>query len=616
MKGLILSGGKGTRLYPLTYTRAKQLIPVANEPVLFRVIRAIRDAGITDIGIVVGDTEAEIREAVGDGARWDVCITYIRQTAPAGLAHAVKESLPFLGDERFVMFLGDNVIQGGISPLIRQFAASAWNSQIVLKRVPNPEQFGVAELNGDGSIKRLVEKPKQPPSDLALVGIYMFDRHIWEAVNAIQPSARGELEITDAIQWLVEAGYRVFPHVHPGWWIDTGKPMDMLEANSRVLEELKPVIEGYVDRDSEVDSRVTVEAGAVLAEVQRAAADAGFLFPLSLGAQGSAQIGGLLSTNAGGTQAVAYGIARSHVLGIEVVLADGRVLNNLNKLKKDNTGYDLKNLFIGAEGTLGIITAAVLRLIPRPRSVETAWLGVPSPAAAVELLNLAMERTAGGVTSFELMARQGVEVVLRHAAGVRYPLREQYPYSVIIELSSQARSGLRTALEDILTEGHARGLVQDAAIADSLEQAKAFWRIREMFGEMQRHEGGSIKHDVSVPIAAIPAFIEEANAAVTRLVPGARPLPFGHVGDGNIHYNVSQPAGANTAEFMRREEEVHDAVFAIVAKYGGSISAEHGIGIAKREWLAQVKDPVALELMRALKRTLDPKGILNPGKVL
>lgn len=416
-------------------------------------------------------------------------------------------------------------------------------------------------------------------------------------------------EVSEILKLANETGTAIVPQGG-----NTGLVGGQLPYHGEILLSLN-----RLDRIREVDpvsNTITCEAGVTLQRARAAAEAVDRLYPQLLPSEGSCTIGGNLSTNAGGTQAVAYGIARSHVLGIEVVLADGRVLNNLNKLKKDNTGYDLKNLFIGAEGTLGIITAAVLRLIPRPRSVETAWLGVPSPAAAVELLNLAMERTAGGVTSFELMARQGVEVVLRHAAGVRYPLREQYPYSVIIELSSQARSGLRTALEDILTEGHARGLVQDAAIADSLEQAKAFWRIREMFGEMQRHEGGSIKHDVSVPIAAIPAFIEEANAAVTRLVPGARPLPFGHVGDGNIHYNVSQPAGANTAEFMRREEEVHDAVFAIVAKYGGSISAEHGIGIAKRERLAQVKDPVALELMRALKRTLDPKGILNPGKVL
>ncbi len=263
MKGLILSGGKGTRLYPLTYTRAKQLIPVANKPVLVRVIESIRDAGIEDIGIVIGDTGPEIQEAVGDGSEFGVRVAYIPQDAPLGLAHAVKISRDFLGDDRFVMFLGDNVIQGGISPLIADFANhNEWNSQIVLKAVEYPEQYGVARLDDDGRIAELIEKPKNPPSNLALVGIYMFDHHIFEATDAIQPSWRGELEITDAIQWLVENDYVVYPHVHEGWWIDTGRPDDMLNANSLVLEELVPEIRGSVDADSEVDMRVTVEEGA------------------------------------------------------------------------------------------------------------------------------------------------------------------------------------------------------------------------------------------------------------------------------------------------------------------------------------------------------------------
>jgi glucose-1-phosphate thymidylyltransferase len=226
------------------------------------VIEAICAAGITEIGIVVGDTAEEIKRAVGRGGQWEVNITYIAQEAPLGLAHAVKISGEFLGADRFVMFLGDNVIQGGISPLIAQFANSQYNSQIVLTRVDQPEQYGVAELSSDGRIVRLIEKPKEPPSDLALVGIYMFDHHIFEAVGAITPSWRGELEITDAIQWLVEHDYNVYPYIHRGWWIDTGRPGDMLEANSLVLEELTPIVEGYVDRDSEVDSRVTVEQGA------------------------------------------------------------------------------------------------------------------------------------------------------------------------------------------------------------------------------------------------------------------------------------------------------------------------------------------------------------------
>lgn len=263
MKGLILSGGKGTRLLPLTYTRAKQLIPVANKPVLVRVIEAIRDAGVEEIGVVVGQTAPEIQDALGDGSQWNVKLTYIPQLSPDGLAHAVKISQDFLQDEPFVMFLGDNVIQGGISDLIRDFAGSDWNSQIVLKEVPNPSSYGVAVLRPDGSIERLVEKPKIPPGNLALVGIYMFDSNIFKAVHAIKPSPRGELEITDAIQWLIENNYRVYPHVHQGWWIDTGKAPDMLDANSHVLEEIKPSIASdSVVENSQVDARVTLQSGA------------------------------------------------------------------------------------------------------------------------------------------------------------------------------------------------------------------------------------------------------------------------------------------------------------------------------------------------------------------
>jgi len=262
MKGLVLSGGKGTRLYPLTYTSAKQLIPVANRPVLFRVLDAIVEAGITDIGIVVGDTAPEIKAAVGDGSRWGAQVTYIPQEAPLGLAHAVKISQGFIGEEPFVMFLGDNVIEGGIAGLVRQFQEGGYNCQIVLKRVKRPQEYGVAELDEEGRVVRLVEKPRHPPSDLALVGIYMFDKHVFEAVNSITPSWRGELEITDAIQWLVDHGYQVYPYIHEGWWIDTGAPGDMLEANRLILETLEPRIEGYVDRDSRITGRVVIEKGA------------------------------------------------------------------------------------------------------------------------------------------------------------------------------------------------------------------------------------------------------------------------------------------------------------------------------------------------------------------
>lgn len=265
MKALILSGGQGSRLRPLTYTRAKQLVPVANQPVLFRVIETIRDAGISDIGIVIGQTGPQIREAVGNGSQFGVTIRYIEQEQPLGLAHAVRISRDFLGDQKFVMFLGDNVIEGGIGGLIRSFEGESYHAQVVLTPTAEPQNYGIAELAGEGEqrhIVRLVEKPRQPPSNLALVGIYMFDPHIHEAVNAIKPSWRNELEITDAIQWLIEQGYNVHPYIHRGWWIDTGKQSDMLAANAKVLEEMVPRIEGFVDRDSSVDGRVTVQEGA------------------------------------------------------------------------------------------------------------------------------------------------------------------------------------------------------------------------------------------------------------------------------------------------------------------------------------------------------------------
>jgi FAD/FMN-containing dehydrogenase len=374
-----------------------------------------------------------------------------------------------------------------------------------------------------------------------------------------------------------------------------------------------------LDRIREVDPQsnaMTCEAGVVLANAQEAASAADRLFPLSLGAEGSCTIGGNLSTNAGGTGAVAYGIARDLVLGLEVVLADGRIMNLLSKLKKNNTGYDLRHIFIGAEGTLGIITAAVVKLFPRPRAVETAFVGVPSPAAAVKLLNLAQTRVGGTVTSFELIIRDVIEFALQHAHGARDPLGGRHRWYVLMEASSQHDEGLRESVEQWLAEGSAQGLVEDATIAASLDQAKSFWHLRHILPEAQKPEGGSIKVDVSVPVTSVPQFLEEASAAAKAIVPGCRLVPFGHLGDGNVHFNVSQPVGADTAQFLARWADVNDAVNKIVLKYNGSISAEHGIGKLKRESLTKMKDPVALELMRGLKRMLDPNGILNPGKVL
>jgi D-lactate dehydrogenase (cytochrome) len=373
-----------------------------------------------------------------------------------------------------------------------------------------------------------------------------------------------------------------------------------------------------MDKIREVDAAsntMTCEAGVVLQVAQQRAAEVDRLFPLALAAEGSCTIGGNLSTNAGGTSALAYGVAREMALGVEVVLADGRILNLLSKLKKDNTGYDLRNLFIGAEGTLGIITAATLKLFPKPRAIETAYVGLASPAQALKLLSISQTEAAGTLTSFELLSEVAVDFAIRHGIDVRDPLSSKHPWYVLMELSSP-RNDARDTLEAILAKAMEAGIVDDAVIAANLGQRRAFWKLRDEMSAAQKPEGGSIKHDISVPVAAVPDFIRQADAAVVKLIPGSRPVPFGHLGDGNIHYNVSQPVGGDTADFMSRWHEVNAIVFEIVLRMGGSISAEHGIGVLKRDELADVKDKVAIELMRAIKAMLDPLGIMNPGKVL
>ncbi|MCK1289212.1 FAD-binding oxidoreductase [Bradyrhizobium sp. 30] len=373
-----------------------------------------------------------------------------------------------------------------------------------------------------------------------------------------------------------------------------------------------------LDKIREIDTAsntMTCEAGVVLQIAQQKAAEMDRLFPLSLGAEGSCTIGGNLSTNAGGTAALAYGVAREMALGLEVVLADGRVLNVLSKLKKDNTGYNLHNLFIGAEGTLGIITAATLKLFPKPRSIETAFVGLKSPEAALKLLAIAQSEAANALTSFELLSEMAVDFSIRHGIDVRDPLAQKHAWYVLMELSSPGDDA-RTPLETILGRAMEDEIVDDAVIAANLTQRAGFWKLRDEMSSAQKPEGGSIKHDISVPVATVPAFIAEANEAVVKLIPGARPVPFGHLGDGNLHYNVSQPIGANTADYLARWHEMNAVVFAIVLRMGGSISAEHGIGVLKRDELPDVKDKTAIELMRQLKAMLDPLGIMNPGKVL
>ena len=366
-----------------------------------------------------------------------------------------------------------------------------------------------------------------------------------------------------------------------------------------------------------VGNLVTLEAGVILKNLQDAVEKAGRLFPLSLGAEGSCQIGGNLGSNAGGTAVLAYGNMRELCLGLEVVLPTGEILNDLRYVKKDNTGYDLKDLFVGSEGTLGVITAAVLKIFPQPKGKGVAYAGLRNPEDVLRLFQLATEHAGPSLTGFELMPRVGVEFTVRHVDGVRDPLESPHDWYVLIDISSsRSEEDARTTLETILTEAFENDIIQDAAIGESVAQAQSFWKMREEMSWAQKPEGGSIKHDISVPVASIPAFIHEANAATLEMIPGARVVCFGHIGDGNLHYNVSQPVGADKEAFLARWHELNHRIHTIVASYGGSISAEHGIGQLKREELAFFKQDVALDLMRRIKSAFDPAGIMNPGKVL
>ena len=369
----------------------------------------------------------------------------------------------------------------------------------------------------------------------------------------------------------------------------------------------------HVDADN---NSLMAGAGCLLADIQAAAERVDRLFPLSLAAEGSCQIGGNLATNAGGTGVLAYGPARDMVLGLEVVLADGRVWNGLRALRKDNTGYDLKHLFIGSEGTLGVITAACLKLFPRPQAVATAFIAVPDPAAALALLHELRASDSGTLTGFELMPATGLEFVLKNIPGTRQPFTRPYPWYVLAELSGHSQGALSEALENVLAASLENNLITDALVAASEHQREDFWRLRHGLSEAQKPEGGSIKHDVSVPVSQMPRFIEEASAAVTGLIPGCRPVPFGHMGDGNVHFNVSQPVGMDRQAFLDQWEAMNALVHDIVTSLNGSISAEHGIGVLKRDLLPDVKPAVELDMMRAIKRALDPRGILNPGKLL
>jgi FAD/FMN-containing dehydrogenase len=366
-----------------------------------------------------------------------------------------------------------------------------------------------------------------------------------------------------------------------------------------------------------VGNVIVADGGCVLADIQAAAEKVGRLFPLSLGSEGSCQIGGNLSTNAGGTAVLAYGNMRQLCLGLEVVLPTGEIWSGLRRLKKDNTGYDLRDLFIGAEGTLGVITGAVLKLFPQPLGHEVAFAGLNSVEDALALFERASSRCGAALTGFELMPRLGVDFTTRHIPGVRDPLASRHDWYVLIDIStSDAADTAARMMEALLAEGIEAGLVENAVVAASDAQRKALWHMRESMSPAQKPEGGSIKHDVSVPVSAIPAFMAEADAAVMAAMPGARICSFGHMGDGNIHYNISQPVGADKQAFLDRWREINHLVHGIVLKYHGSISAEHGIGQLKRDELASVREPIEMDLMVRVKRSFDPAGIMNPGKVI
>lgn len=419
-------------------------------------------------------------------------------------------------------------------------------------------------------------------------------------------------EVAAVMRICHEHGIGVVPHGGNTSYCGGATPDD---SGTQIVLGLKRL--NRIREVSPLDYSITVEAGCLLAQLQAAADAHERLFPLSLGSEGSCQIGGNLATNAGGMAVLRYGMMRDLVLGLEVVLADGRVLDGLKSLRKDNSGYDLRNLFVGSEGTLGIITAACLKLFPKPVDTATAIASVRDPAAAIELLATLRAASGDEVTTFELIPRLAIDLTTQHISGVSDPFAKRYDWYVLIELtSSRAQSGLNTTLEESLAGESACGGVLDAVLATSLRQRESMWQLRETIPEAQRHAGASIKHDISVPISSIADFIQRGAFWIAARVPEGELIAYGHLGDGNLHFNVQQRPGTDTAAFLARTETIHRAIHDLAAEYRGSFSAEHGIGQLKLDELTRYKDAVSVEVMRELKRALDPKGILNPGKVL
>jgi FAD/FMN-containing dehydrogenase len=446
--------------------------------------------------------------------------------------------------------------------------------------------------------------------DPARMSAYLNEPRKRFHVLALAVARPGSVEQVQAIaRWANESRVPLIPQGGNTGLVGAQVPM----RGDEVIVSLQ-----RLDKVREINAQagnMTVEAGVILQHAQEAADAAGAMFPLWLASQGSARIGGLLSSNAGGVQVLAFGNARELCLGVEAVLADGRLYQGLNALRKDNTGYDLRDLLIGAEGTLGIITAATVKLFPKPVGFETAFCSVAGPEAALELFYLMRERTGSRLTAFELMPRFGIDLLLKHGMIAQDPGAGVSPWYALVEVN-RMKGGVPGALEAALAEAFERGIVADATIAQSETDRAQMWTARESMSDVQSREGASIKHDVSVPIAAVPRLIAEGSMAVQKVIEGVRPCAFGHLGDGNIHFNFSQPVPADPLLFMAREKDANEAIYEIVLKLGGSVSAEHGIGQLKTGLLERVKDPVALEMMRVIKSALDPKGIMNPGKML
>jgi len=452
---------------------------------------------------------------------------------------------------------------------------------------------------------------EDPGADLSAWEQDWRQRHRGRALAVVRPARTAE--VAAVVQACAAAGVSIVPQGG-----NTGLVVGSVPDGSGTQVVLSLTRMNAVRALDAANLTLTVEAGAVLQAVQETAERAGFLFPLSLAAEGSCTIGGNLATNAGGTQVVRYGNARDLCLGLEVVTAQGDIWHGLSGLRKDNTGYDLRDLFVGSEGTLGIITAATLKLHPQPASRLTAWAAVPTLADAVALLGLAHQRLGAGLTGFEVMGQFALSLVHKHCPPLRVPLWAEHRFCVLLENSdheseSHARAQFERLLETALEQGH----VSDAVVAENLQQARALWHIRESIPLAQAQEGLNIKHDISLPVSQIPAFCSETDALLAREIPGVRLVNFGHLGDGNLHYNVQAPAEGDPASFLQEQEErVNTLVFDQVRRFGGSISAEHGVGSLKAHTLPHYKDPVALALMRQIKQALDPQNLLNPGRVL